>query len=309
MDRTRRPTILRGWRSALVLVLAAWLGPPAAARAETANCTEIAVLPTVITVPGHYCLAKDFAQAFTGTQVPVRISADDVVLDCNDHAIRDTTADYGQAAIHVGDSRQGVTVRNCTVEGFYLGIHVTGYEPATSRGNTLENNVILRSHYEGIDVSGSNNRIVGNRVDGVLGDVTGNPSGITLFSFGADSGVGNVVLGNTITNIRNTTADFSYSVGITVYAVRETVIADNIISGLYNVGSDYTIGIYGNDLRNLVIRDNTILTVPGGNSNDWTAAYLITDDAAADGILCRDNVVGHWEPSFIGCVSIGNTEF
>jgi parallel beta-helix repeat protein len=308
MDLTHR-IAMRAWLAPLACVLAAWLGPPAGARAETFECTAIATLPTEISVTGHYCLHKNFAQGFTGFQTPVRISADNVVFDCNGHAIRDTTADFGQAAIYVGDSVQGVTVRNCTVDGFYLGIYVTGYAPATSRGNRIENNVILRSHYEGIDVSGSNNHIVGNRIHDIIGDTTGGPTGINLFSFGADSGVGNVVEGNTITNLRNTGADASYTVGIRVYAVRETVIADNFIGGLYNTGTDYTLGIYGNDLRNLVIRDNTILTVPGGGSLDWTAAYLITADAAADGIICRDNIVGHWEPAFIGCVSIGNTEF
>jgi parallel beta-helix repeat protein len=308
MDLAHRSALPHAWLARLACVLAAWLGAPVVAHAETSECTAIAALPTEITVAGHYCLHKNFAQGFTDIQMPVRIAADNVVFDCNGHSIRDTTADNGQAAIYVGDSRQGVTVRNCTLEDFRMGIQVAGYEPATSRGNTIEANVILDAHYAGIYVSGSNNRIIGNRIDGVVGDVTGSPTGISLFSFGPDSGVGNLIQGNTITNIRNTTQDYSYTVGIEVYAVRETVIADNFISGLYNVGTDYTLGIYGNDLRNLVIRDNTILTVPGGTSNNWTAAYLITTDAAADGIICRDNVVGHWEPTFLGCVSIDNTE-
>ena len=70
----------------LATALAGFACVPAQVRADTQNCTVIASLPTVITIPGVYCLQQDLGTNIaTGTAID--IAASNVTRDCNDHKI------------------------------------------------------------------------------------------------------------------------------------------------------------------------------------------------------------------------------
>src|SRR5688500_951221 len=103
----------------------------AAAPAEAAqsydNCTNyVASLPAVINKQGTWCLNKDVSTSIS-TGIAIDIQANNVTLDCNDFKIGglgagDATRTLGINAV----GRSNITVRNCSVRGFFYGMNLEG---------------------------------------------------------------------------------------------------------------------------------------------------------------------------------------
>ena len=91
------------------------------------------------------------------------IGADDITLDCNNHTVSGSGFGNGIELV----SRTGVTVKNCTVEGFLFGINLF-----SSSDNTLIQNTANDNHDLGFTLfSGSNNNTFRrNTADGNFGD-------------------------------------------------------------------------------------------------------------------------------------------
>ena len=122
------------WRGWLAVAMLSWLAWPAPGRAEATACQPLTV-PTTITVPGRYCLVADSTQAFS--LWAIAIAADDVVLDCNHHRLRNTDAASVWPGIRAED-RRNVTVRNCVIDGFHDGISFGN----NGAGTVIRDNVI-----------------------------------------------------------------------------------------------------------------------------------------------------------------------
>lgn len=163
-----------------VSVLAAFDGSASSERPATADSStvvrEAATVDrtvareltgcTVVSAPGRYELVGDIDC--------LRVRSDDVVVDGDGFAVRDTDTDLGEG---VFVDNRNVTLRNLTVAGFETGIHVDG----NARAVTLDS-VTLRDNGAGADIfDGEGMRIVdstfANNTVAVLG---GTDFGLTL---------------------------------------------------------------------------------------------------------------------------------
>ena len=304
---------------ALLLPCALWLAPAAPAAAETLTCTNIASLPTTITVPGLYCLNANFSGAYPSTALAINTS--NVVLECNDHTIT-YTGTGGPNGI-AGTNRSQVTVRNCNVSGFGRGIALGETVAGASRNNRIERNDVRGSKTIGIEIAGSANIIEGNRISENSGPATGATYGILVESAG-NAGVGNVVRNNTITNIAPATAVTIY--GIYLLDVDNTALIGNTISALFPPTATSANGIWGglNALGNAAV-GNTVMAAtgppPGGgggltyDGTDLNGIRFTADPDTLNRNACRANVVGHFNVDILaesatnGCVKDANTEF
>jgi hypothetical protein len=247
------------------------------------------------------------AQAFGAWAIS--IAANDVVLDCNGHRIRQT--DPGGAFPGIdAQARQNVTVRNCVVDGFHDGISFSNNQTGNYAVNILDNHV-LNFRQQGIIAWGSSFRIEGNRITQGLGNDNGGITGIFLLSMD-QNGAGTVIRGNLITDLHPPATDPSNDVtGIFVANVRDTVIADNVISNLGANAQHCAWGVYGSGATAVSATGNQILSPPRTGPDDGTqcggiALFGTAEQQATN--ACRDNVVGHFNGNISGCLEISNTE-
>ena len=307
-------TIRKAMRLSRLLLLAATaLLLPAAASAETFNCTEITSLPTTISASGHYCLHQNFVQAFS-PQVAIDIEADDVVLDCNDHTIRETAPASNAEGVYVYRDRSRVTVRHCVIDGFYFGINFIA-NTLGARGNVIQDNTIVRARETGITVWGSGNLIENNRITEVQGNLVGsNATGIKVAGPG-NIGSGNIIRGNLIANFKpNPPSGTPYAIGINMSGLQDTVISGNTITGLYAHTGGGTYGIIASGSTGVSVTDNFLASPPlpysapydGGN---YFGVYLSGTTLEQATNLCADNQVGHFNTDVQGCNKFGNNEF
>jgi hypothetical protein len=294
-------------RGTLAFLALCWLAPTVA-QAETTGCQGVGTLPATISAPGNYCLNSDVSKAFAGRAI--HINADDVVLDCNGHTIRNTVPANLPNGIATSGPRQNVTVRNCVVDGFYVGIYLTGLDDHTTRGGRIEDNTARNSLLAGVYAFGSNHRIERNRILGSVGYNTG-LYGIVLGSFESNT-VGNSVRDNHISDARPTNPDTS------VYAIEFSgshgaSITGNVLTGLY-AGSDGNVtAIVGYGVTQAEVARNVLLAAPALPSPlDGPPAWGIrlngTSEQQATNV-CQDNVVGHWATNVWGCQAVGNSSF
>ncbi|MEG3788715.1 right-handed parallel beta-helix repeat-containing protein [Lysobacter sp. CCNWLW3] len=133
----------------------------------SALACDTVLTPDVITISesGSYCLNANRDR-------PILITASQVELDCKGRTVSrrpDSTSEYIGIRADLGD---GVTIRNCRVDGYRSGITMT-----VERSAQLINNTVLNSTEIAIGVAGSRDpgppgiRLTGNRVIGYkLGD-------------------------------------------------------------------------------------------------------------------------------------------
>jgi parallel beta-helix repeat protein len=310
-------------RSALLalacpLLLAVATLAPAPAAAETTVCTGLPTLPVTISTAGTYCLNKNFSQSFAAAAII--INAHNVVLDCNDHYINNTTG--GVTGVYASN-RSGVTVRNCNITNFGRGIAFFESVDGASRNNVIVNNAVDKSRLAGIQVAGTANLIQDNRVSENLGGASSYTYGILVSSY-LGTGVGNVVRNNTVTNMAPSL--YVRVTGIYLLDVDNTAVLGNTISSLY---PPLDLGVYGivgsTTVLGTAAVGNTVLAATGGPPGG--GGGITYGGASYDGIrfdadpdtfnrnVCRDNVVGHWvsniltESATVGCYKEQNTEF
>lgn len=208
----------------------------------------------------------------------IRIDADTVMLDCAGHAV----VGAGRTGIDLTD-RAGVTVENCEVWGFDVGVRLDNTIDATVKGNTASANDV------GFSVAGSSgNRLEDNRA--LLNSVGfrleashsnrlhGNVTNQGLAGFEILSGEDNDLQGNEATDARG---------GIVVNGSRN-VVADNVLTqaGLWVRGSDNTIS--GNQASGGIRVQGTLNTLDGNRltgdgfqisgSNNTLTENVVTGD-------------------------------
>src|SRR5262245_46862097 len=208
-------SVTRRFRSSPPLAALLGLALPGNARAETLSCTPIvqADIPKVITVQGIYCLTGDInVNLASGSAIDVQTN--NVMIDLNSHKIGNLGAGVGTLANGIqAVQRQNVTIVNGTIRGFYRGIFLDDDSPFTAsqghrvegmrldqntfvgmsvrgRGSVARNNLVVSiggtttngadSAAFGIFVAGVANRIIDNDVIGVVGQGTGEGTGIRV---------------------------------------------------------------------------------------------------------------------------------
>jgi parallel beta-helix repeat protein len=300
---------IRWLRLALVLAAGVLAGDPA--RAETQVCNVVSSLPAYISTPGHYCLEQDFDFAAIGNAVTIDV--DNVVFDCNDHRITNTDHAGQYTAVYVPNEREGVTIRNCTLDNFGNTIYVQASSEPGAVANTIEGNTLLRSGSAGIWVYGSNNRIERNRVSGNTGASNGAAYGIVVYSM-ANNGSGNTIRDNVVSDFKPAAPGMGFHTttqGITFSGVDDTEVTGNVVSGLYATTGQWVEGIVSQGTNNSIIARNTVLSAPALPAPlDGPQSYGIIIYGVTQGNVCRDNVVGHFSSLDVGgCVDSVNTDF
>lgn len=197
--------------------------PDATAIKPRTHCTVIAALPFTISTPGRYCYASNLA---TAGGVGVEVQADNVDLDCANH--RTTIAPQGAgllAGIIIG-GRQSVKIRNCHIAGSDYGILATG----DSTGLRILHNRIEAARVAGVEASGRNVQVIGNRISNMSPPSSG--GGLSGISTGSPTpGVrvaGVQVIDNTVVNLSGA----SNIVGIRVAQAEAPMIAGNTVMEL-----------------------------------------------------------------------------
>jgi parallel beta-helix repeat protein len=306
-------SIRLGVACATVAAALALAALPRAAHAEATACQVLTTLPVNITTPGRYCLTQDFIQDF-GYSSPIRIDANDVVIDCNDHRLRHTVATNSGVGIHAPGERGGIVIRGCVLEGWDTGIFLQASSDPGAKDNRIEDNTVVRSRTTGIYVIGSNNLIQRNRVTGNTGNNGGAAYGIYVYSMEYD-GVGNTIRDNLVADFKPTPASGNSSVtGIGVSNLRNTEVTGNVISGLSSTGEYGVIAITGYNANGTTISDNVILTPGEPGTAPWTAGhwygiYLPGTAEEMASNVCRGNVVGHFNLDIYGCTIAESTGF
>jgi parallel beta-helix repeat protein len=312
------PRLVLATLAAPLLLLAALHSRPAAA--ETLTCTQINSLPTTISAPGHYCINAHFAAVFT--TAAVNINSSNVVFDCNDHVI--TQAGTAAVSGFYVNNKSQVTIRNCVVVGFGRGISYFETLAGYSKNNRVANNDVRKSKIVGIQMAGSANVVENNHVSENQG-ASGNQYtyGILLSSYG-DSGVGNVIRKNVITDIAPSL--YVRVTGIYLLDVDNTAVIDNTISALFPPLDLGVYGIVGSStvLGTAAVNNHILSSIgnpPGGGGGisyggaSYDGILFDADTSASTHNVCRGNVVGHFvsnitaESALAGCYKDGNTEF
>lgn len=268
----------------VLLLFLAVAGEAAWAAESYDGCTGyIDSVPAVISSQGTWCLRENLGTAINNGSA-ITVTANNATLDCNDFKIGGLAAGTTSQAYGIrADNGVNVTVRNCVVRGFHIGIYLL-----SGSGNVVEDNLVDQSLYRGIFTNGVDSVVRDNRVND-----TGGAPGITVaYAIAASGGI----VGNTVSGVF-ADATNSYPYGIYAYGAG-TVVRGNRISSLASGGNGYARGI--------------VVTGPGTRvADNWIAISTSGSDHGVDsyssGTFCTNNTVSSAAQAYIGCdASHGN---
>ena len=244
----------------LALLLAA-----SPARAEVQNSMEIGSLPSTLNTQGVYCLKHDLSTNIA-SGAAISVNVNNVTIDCNGFKIGGLPAGAGTRAYGIDvQSRQNVTVRNCAVRGFFIGMHFDEGGAHVVEDNRLEANTYLG--IASFDTSGD--IIRRNHVTDTGGNLPTDswPHG-TAFGIAATGATGVVVDDNVVATVFAGPDMPATGIGV---LDSEGFVRDNLVSGVVTDPGIMRYGINGN-LSSLLIRDNSVL-------DTWAPGYAILGTA------------------------------
>lgn len=219
------------------------------------GCRSIDQVPNVISAPGRYCLAHDLVLPADAPQpFAILITANDVVLDLKRHVLQGP----GKGAGVTGMQLQNVAIRNGTIKGFNLGVsfgtmkpepvprryviedlqiedtgaigvYLVGDDSVVRRnvvrgtgGGTYPLSTFPSGSATGIQVTGRNAKIIGNKIIGTHRNGDASTQGIFL-----TAGPNSEIRGNVVDS-----ADTAHSVGILIPDDTELLVAENTVTGV-----------------------------------------------------------------------------
>lgn len=279
--------------AAVALCFATLASAPAARAAESYdNCSGvISSLPAIITTQGTWCMKSDIATAMTSGSA-ISVQANNVTIDCNGFKLGGlaaglNTATYGIEAMN----RNNVTVRNCTIRGFYWGVVLS----SAVGGYLVENNRFDGNTSSALLAFGEGSTIRDNQVL--------HTGGSTQFNEYLTSGIH---ASGTSHIVRNQVLDVSAQpgeLGNVAYGIRLDnaiggLIAENVVADVYRAspGSARSIYVYGS--RGVTIRDNAITAATNGET---TGIICPDDDSVALG-----NTLAQFDTPLSACLDGGN---
>jgi hypothetical protein len=270
------------------------------ARAETSNCTNITSLPAVINTQGVYCLKQDLSTAAT-SGAAITIDANNVTLDCNSWKIGGLAAGTGTATRGIrANNRVNITIRNCTIRGFHVGIELNTIGAHAAGYHLVEDNRLDLNTYKALDLEGDGTTVR----DNFIFDTGG--STLTPHAYGMDVSDNADVIGNTVGGVAGTAGGNGALVGIAMNGNIGGEASRNRVWGLVADGTGNFRGIWSNGGRP-VIRDNSVINHAASNPPAAGDYGLVCNQATA---VARDNVVsGFGAPAtpVLNCTSIANT--
>ena len=134
---------------------------PAVAAPSFDACTgTIASLPATITTQGTWCLKNDLS-APLASGYAITIETNNVTIDCNGFKLGGLAAGAAtQARGIVAEDRANVTVRDCRVRGFLVGVWL----PGAKGGHLVEDTVVEAATHAGMIVQGSGSIVRRSRI-------------------------------------------------------------------------------------------------------------------------------------------------
>lgn len=217
---------------AMLLLAGALLARPVEAAKSYDTCTGfIDSLPATIGTQGTWCLRDHLGTNIT-SGVAIAINVNNVTIDCNNFKVGGLAAGDDSTAFGiVSTNHRNITVRNCSVRGFYTGINLHGGGGHVIEGNRLDNNL-----FRGIDAVGSSNRILRNAVY----DTGGYTDGTNGYAYGIYAS--GSIADNTVSGLFAAGSGNRSLVGIWAKGT-DTWVRNNMISGFASVTSGSAVGI------------------------------------------------------------------
>jgi parallel beta-helix repeat protein len=207
----------------------------------------------------------------------IAIVSNGITLLCNGHSI--TGDGSGQGVTSYGVS--GVTIKDCTVEGFYFGIYLLG-----GGYNTVNNNTANLNGLEGIFLSNSDSNSLNN-------NQANDNSAVLLSAVG-------IFLGNSHNNtVNNNTANNNYSAVTYAAGIHLQDSSNNTVN---NNTADNNSASTGDGVG-ISVPDNSNANVVNSNTadNNSSYGYFLDDDTSADNTFhhdeCSDNGAAGSDPS------------
>ncbi len=256
----------------LALALAALCIPASGASAASSydSCVGfIDIVPIVISTPGKWCLRQYLRTNLTATNA-IEVQTNNVTIDCNGFMLDNQAA--GPGTYSAGVSARGVsniTVRNCTIEGFYYGTFISSAESAGVRGLLGSGHLV------------ENSRFPQNRYAGIHAD-----------------GFGSVIRDNIVTNTGGAPG-WGGGVGIVAWAPVDVI--DNVVDGVFgdNQTADWeNMGILAGGLELTVaagfhVRGNRVRNLAQKGTR-WPQVGL---SVTGYGVTVQDNLIAQHDPT------------
>lgn len=277
-------------RRLIVPATAILLGAAAPAQAEITQCTNITTLPTVISTQGVYCLKQDLSTSITSGPA-IRITANNVTLDCNDWKIGGLAGGIATNAAGVWSTKLNTTIRNCSIRGFKTGIALSG-----SGGYLVEDNRLDHNTEEGIFLGGDANVVRRNRII----DTGGRPLSDTSIGIMVSYTTASVISDNLIANVTVTGngAGQGSSIGLwTTHSSKGVEIRNNTFSNIVPAGNGRAFGTLGGADSVVSVRDNTAF-----NPTPTAGAGFDGGDSAS---LCKGNISQGFTTTIAHCTDAG----
>lgn len=237
---------------------------PAEAAESYDNCTNfIDSLPATISTQGVWCLRKNLSTGITSGKA-ITIAKNNVTIDCNDFKVGGLAAGNSSSTTGIiATGQQNLTVKNCGVRGFRIGIGVSG-----GAGHVIENNRLDYNLTTGISVASdvSNTVIRNNRVY----DTGGSQSSSEITAIRVVGGDAIDVQDNIIAGVVGTPGLKRRVTGILRWNLSSTPgsassrITGNSVSSLLATGGGRAVGFEnkrssGNTEENIIFRDNHLV--------------------------------------------------
>jgi parallel beta-helix repeat protein len=279
----------------LPLLLAAVLlgGPTGEASAAESydNCTGfIDSLPATISTQGTWCLSKHLGTNVSGGDA-ITIATNNVTLDCNHFRIGGLAAGTGTLTNGIrAASRNNITIRNCSIRGFLLGIYFS-----SGGGHLVENNSLDGNTRYGIYVTSAGSTIRNNTVI----DTGGSTASLGV-AFGIYAASGVDVLNNTVNGVASTGTN-SDARGIQTDNNGSGSVNGNRVRGLAPTGIGAHHGIYATFSGRSIIRDNDVQG-PGPSAAGSIGVRCQNNLATA-----RNNVISGFETGVHNCLNSVNS--
>jgi hypothetical protein len=264
-------------------------GPGLAAESQDSCSGFIDVLPAVINAEGIWCLRQNLStNASSG--VMISVETNNVTIDCNGFKIGGLGGGAATTALAIGTNNQNkLRVRHCAIQGFLVGIGITG----TGYGHLVENNLLDQNRGIGLTMRGNGTIARQNTVTNAGGSSTGGDAvGIDSDGDIIDNVVDGISGGASVTTfsptgIQSGLATFHVAIGV--------LIQGNRVRNLTPKGGNPAIGIRVNGTENLV-RDNVVtqtsVTAGSGircfDGSSTARDNLVMNYGGGDVIFCKD---------------------
>lgn len=283
-----------------MLLAVAMLLPVRPAHAATSydGCAGfVDALPATITTQGVWCLRQDLATAAT-SGVALTIAANNVTLDCHGFRLAGQAGSSSELWGIYAASRQNITVRDCDIRRFRIGLELRFGGGHAVEDNRLDGNlqaaIMLRS------ITGG--RISGNRVD----DTGGAADDIAYIGIHcrAINGGACAVLDNIVSCVVGSTGRDNPVTGIQVSGSLGGRVAENTVRRLFPSGLGTATGIDAS------LSAGKYLHLDGNRLDLGTASpgSIAIDCGEEDWIYLRDNVAWGFEAGFPGCWDEGTND-